>query len=117
MDTMIRPTRMVAAGPLAELAGVRPLSEVGLWKPAGKTARQAPVLARNGISKPATGTVFQVWDQSHRARLFTLNLRPLPARSTEEHRQVLAAIRAGNVAAARKDSHGVALNHVLRTSR
>jgi DNA-binding GntR family transcriptional regulator len=44
--------------------------------------------------------VFQVWDQSHRARLFTLNLRPLPARSTEEHRQVLTAIRAGDVTAA-----------------
>ncbi len=46
--------------------------------------------------------VMQVWDQSHRARMFTLNLRPLPARSTHEHRATLLAIRAGNADGARE---------------
>ncbi|MFC3125581.1 GntR family transcriptional regulator [Pseudoroseomonas globiformis] len=48
------------------------------------------------------GMVMQVWEQSHRARLFTLNQRPLPARSTAEHRRVLGAIAAGDAEKARE---------------
>jgi DNA-binding GntR family transcriptional regulator len=44
----------------------------------------------------------QLWDQSHRARMFTLNMRPLPARSTAEHRATLVAIRAGDAEEARE---------------
>ena len=40
--------------------------------------------------------VMQVWDQSHRARMVTLNLRPLPEASTAEHRAMLVAIAAGD---------------------
>jgi DNA-binding GntR family transcriptional regulator len=40
--------------------------------------------------------VMQVWEQSHRARMVTLNLRPLPAASTAEHRAMLVAIAAGD---------------------
>lgn len=46
--------------------------------------------------------VVQVWDQSHRARMFTLNMRPLPERSTAEHRATLDAIRAGDAESARE---------------
>lgn len=46
--------------------------------------------------------IMTMWDQAHRARMFTLTLRPLPKRSTEEHRAVLDAIRAGNFAGARE---------------
>ncbi|WP_439595336.1 GntR family transcriptional regulator [Falsiroseomonas sp.] len=46
--------------------------------------------------------VMQVWDQSHRARMFTLAMRPLPARSTAEHRATLVAIRAGDADGARE---------------
>jgi DNA-binding GntR family transcriptional regulator len=46
--------------------------------------------------------VMQVWDQSHRARMFTLNMRPLPERSTAEHRATLQAIRAGDAEQARE---------------
>jgi DNA-binding GntR family transcriptional regulator len=46
--------------------------------------------------------VMQVWDQSHRARMFTLNMRPLPARSTAEHRATLEAIRVGDADEARE---------------
>ena len=41
-----------------------------------------------------------VRDQSHRARLFTLHLRPLPAASAVEHRKITDAVRAGAAAAA-----------------
>jgi len=44
----------------------------------------------------------QVWDQSHRARMFTLNMRPLPAQSTAEHRETLRAILAGDADGARE---------------
>ncbi len=46
--------------------------------------------------------VMQVWDQSHRARLLTLNLRPLPTASTAEHRAIMTAIAAGDGDAARE---------------
>lgn len=36
-----------------------------------------------------------VRDQAHRARLFTLHLRPRPEASTEDHCRITAAIRAG----------------------
>lgn len=37
-----------------------------------------------------------VKDQLHRARMFTLNLRPLPVTSGQEHRTLIAAIAAGD---------------------
>ena len=41
-----------------------------------------------------------VRDQSHRARLFTLHLRPRPTASAAEHRRITDAIRAGDAAEA-----------------
>ncbi len=41
-------------------------------------------------------------DQSHRARLATLTLRPKPVQSTADHRQLADAIRAGDPHAARE---------------
>lgn len=49
--------------------------------------------------------IMQVWDQAHRARMFTLSLRPLPVQSTAEHRAVLQAILAGDVERAREIYH------------
>lgn len=46
--------------------------------------------------------VENVWDRAHRARMFTLQLRPKPAESTREHTEVVEAIRAGDVARARE---------------
>ena len=45
-------------------------------------------------------TVLNFWDRAHRARLFTLRLRPKPAASTEEHRELVERIRAGDAAGA-----------------
>ncbi len=41
-----------------------------------------------------------VRDQSHRARLFTVHLRPPPTASAAEHRRIAGAIRAGEAAEA-----------------
>lgn len=51
-------------------------------------------------NKRLAGMVMTCWDQAHRARMFTLRLRPKPAASTREHRAVLDAIRRGDAAGA-----------------
>jgi DNA-binding GntR family transcriptional regulator len=53
-------------------------------------------LARLCGNKRLAAMIMQVWDQAHRARMFTLSLRPLPVKSTAEHRAVVEAILAGN---------------------
>ncbi|MEO8717362.1 MAG: FCD domain-containing protein, partial [Burkholderiales bacterium] len=57
--------------------------------------------------------VQRVGDRVHRARMFTLRLRPKPVRSTQEHTALLDRIRAGDAAGA------VAVNraHRERASR
>jgi DNA-binding FadR family transcriptional regulator len=42
-----------------------------------------------------------VWEQSHRARMFTLRLRPKPIQSTKEHKKIVEAILSGNAIKAR----------------
>lgn len=49
-----------------------------------------------------SGMVMQCWDQAHRARIFTLRLRPKPLRSVEEHAAVVEAIRRGDAEGARE---------------
>jgi DNA-binding GntR family transcriptional regulator len=58
-------------------------------------------------------TVMGYWDRAHRARMFTLRLRPKPVNSTVEHRQLVERIAAGDAAGA------VAINrqHRERASR
>ena len=41
-------------------------------------------------------TVLNYWDRAHRARMFTLRLRPKPINSTKEHMQMLERLRAGD---------------------
>ncbi len=43
------------------------------------------------------GTVLNYRDRAHRARMFTLRLRPKPVNSTQEHMQMLERLRAGDV--------------------
>jgi DNA-binding GntR family transcriptional regulator len=62
---------------------------------------------RNGRLRRIAG---QIRDQAHRARLLTLKLRPKPAGSTQEHRQIIEAIRAGDASAA----HRTARQHRVR---
>ncbi|MDW4499168.1 GntR family transcriptional regulator [Sulfitobacter sp. D35] len=46
--------------------------------------------------------VKRLFDQVHRARIVTLRLRKPPVQSTEEHRDILEQIKAGNVETARR---------------
>jgi DNA-binding GntR family transcriptional regulator len=46
--------------------------------------------------------VYNYWDRAHRARMFTLRLRPKPVDSTQEHLAVVQAIRRGDAVAARE---------------
>jgi DNA-binding GntR family transcriptional regulator len=41
-------------------------------------------------------TVMNYWDRAHRARLFTLKLRPKPVNSTREHMQLVEHLRSGD---------------------
>ena len=43
------------------------------------------------------------WDQSHRARMLTLHLRPKPTKSNIDHRKVVNAIENGNPEVARNE--------------
>jgi DNA-binding GntR family transcriptional regulator len=45
-------------------------------------------------------TVLNYWDRAHRARMFTLRLRPKPVNSTQEHMQMLDRLRAGDATGA-----------------
>jgi DNA-binding GntR family transcriptional regulator len=47
-------------------------------------------------NKRLAAMIMTVWDQAHRARMFTLPLRPVPLKSTAEHRTVVETILAGD---------------------
>jgi DNA-binding GntR family transcriptional regulator len=53
----------------------------------------------NGRLARVFGTIM---DQSHRARMLTLRLRPKPTASVREHRAIVDAIRRGDARAARE---------------
>jgi DNA-binding GntR family transcriptional regulator len=59
--------------------------------------------------------VMSYWEQTHRVRMFTLKLRPLPVESTREHRAVLDAILTGNARSARNlyEAHRLRSQKVL----
>ena len=42
-------------------------------------------------------TALNYWDRAHRARMFSLRLRPKPVNSTREHMQMVERLRAGDV--------------------
>ncbi len=58
-------------------------------------------------------TVLNYWDRAHRARMFTLRLRPKPVNSTREHMQMVERLRAGDAAGAAR----VTRAHRERASR
>lgn len=51
-------------------------------------------------NRQLTNTVNNYWDRAHRARLFSLRLRPKPVNSTREHRELLQKLRVGDAAGA-----------------
>jgi DNA-binding GntR family transcriptional regulator len=58
-------------------------------------------------------TVLNYWDRAHRARMFTLRLRPKPVNSTQEHMQMVARIADGDAEGAAR----VTRAHRERASR
>jgi DNA-binding GntR family transcriptional regulator len=58
-------------------------------------------------------TVLNYWDRAHRARMFTLRLRPKPVNSTKEHMQMVERLRAGDAA----DAVAVTRAHRERANR
>lgn len=59
-------------------------------------------LARLCGNRRLAAMIMTVWEQAHRARMFTLTLRPPPMQSTAEHRAVVEAILAGDGERARE---------------
>ena len=57
--------------------------------------------------------VLNFWDRSHRARMFTLRLRPKPVHSTKEHRALVERIRDGDA----QGAYAVTRDHRERGSR
>lgn len=47
-------------------------------------------------------TVLNYWDRAHRARMFSLRLRPKPVNSTKEHMALVERLRAGDAKGAAK---------------
>lgn len=58
-------------------------------------------------------TVMGYWDRAHRARLFTLRLRPKPTNSTREHMELVELLAAGDAPGASKKNR----QHRERASR
>ncbi|MRT24941.1 FCD domain-containing protein [Enterobacteriaceae bacterium RIT697] len=53
-------------------------------------------------NKRMIGMVSQLWEQSHRARMLTLKMRPRPTRSNREHQALIETIASGKVKQARQ---------------
>lgn len=108
------------SAPFAEMAeaiaeGERALDadDLDAWADADRKFHRA-ILLHCGNRRLAR-TAFGVWDQFRRAEMTTLRLRPKPTTSPVEHRQILAEIQRGDVAAAQAHmrDHGLASMRVL----
>lgn len=69
------------------------------WSKADEKFHRALVHAAG--NRRLAALVDQVWDQSHRARMMTLRLRPRPVNSNKEHAALVDAIEARDSVAAR----------------
>ena len=73
-------------------------NDLDAWAAADERFHQGLVeLAGN---RTLVDAVARLWDRAHRARMFTLRLRPKPVNSTQEHLAMLERIRAGDAAGA-----------------
>jgi len=85
--------------------------DLDAWAAADERFHQGLVeLAGN---RTLVDAVSRLWDRAHRARMFTLRLRPKPTNSTREHMAMLECIRAGDA----KGAMEVNRNHRERASR
>ncbi len=102
--TLLRPSREDLAGLVTacdnmERALASDPPDLRAWAAADELFHM-DLAARCGNRRLAS-MVMTVWDQAHRARMFTLFMREVPRRSTAEHRAVVEAILAGDPGYAR----------------
>ncbi len=68
--------------------------DLDAWAKADETFHHA--LVRLAGNKMLLDAVMGYWDRAHRARMFTLRLRPKPVNSTHEHRQLVQMLAEGD---------------------
>jgi DNA-binding GntR family transcriptional regulator len=64
-------------------------------------------------NRQLAATVWNYWDRAHRARMFSLRLRPKPVNSTQEHMALVDKLRAGDA----KGAADINRAHRARASR
>ncbi len=64
-------------------------------------------------NRQLAATVWNYWDRAHRARMFSLRLRPKPTDSTREHRELVTRLLAGDA----QGASAVNRSHRERASR
>jgi DNA-binding GntR family transcriptional regulator len=72
--------------------------DLDAWAKADETFHMA--LVKLAGNRMLLETVMGYWDRAHRARMFTLRLRPKPVNSTKEHMQLVDMLAAGDGAGA-----------------
>jgi DNA-binding GntR family transcriptional regulator len=87
---------MVQATQAMEAALLR--DDLDAWARADETFHMA--LVKLAGNRMLLETVMGYWDRAHRARMFTLRLRPKPVNSTQEHMQLVRMLAAGDGAGA-----------------
>jgi len=90
-------------------------NDLDAWARADEQFHEKLVLMAG--NKLLSDAVMRYWDRAHRARMFTLRLRPKPVNSTQEHMQMVECLRAGDVSGAAETtrSHRERANRELVT--
>jgi DNA-binding GntR family transcriptional regulator len=87
------------------------IDDLDAWARADESFHEKLVLmAGNRLLRES---VMSYWDRAHRARMFTLRLRPKPVNSTQEHMALVARLRQGDAVGAAAVNRG----HRERASR
>jgi DNA-binding GntR family transcriptional regulator len=85
-----------------DMAAALERDDLDAWARADETFHLHLVtLAGNKLLAEA---VFNYWDRSHRARIFSLRLRPRPEHSTQEHMALVEKIRQGDAEGAAREN-------------
>ncbi len=87
---------LVAATHAMEAALLR--DDLDAWATADENFHEA--LLRLAGNRLLLEAVMGYWDRAHRARMFTLRLRPKPVNSTDEHMALVGRLLAGDAAGA-----------------
>jgi DNA-binding GntR family transcriptional regulator len=72
--------------------------DLDAWARADESFHEKLVMMAN--NRLLRESVMSYWDRAHRARMFTLRLRPKPVHSTQEHMTLVARLRQGDAAGA-----------------